>query len=235
MYGMMQRLNETVERLLSEKTPRALLDRMQKELREVHVDRFALLRFAHSGEPLGKWMMGFRASPKWIEVYKHRDDPSADPIIKRCRETVEPFFWHEAADADRIKRAEALQLLEALIIPVPGPHGIVGAEWMGGPSREKLHKYRVIIQAIGFACYYHLQRLLDKESDPPTAIKRLLSDRERDILYLVADGMSSNEAAKHLNLSPRTVEWHVHKAMNKLRAKNRIQAVVLALRDGLID
>lgn len=47
--------------------------------------------------------------------------------------------------------------------------------------------------------------------------------------------MSSNEAAKHLNLSPRTVEWHVHKAMNKLRAKNRIQAVVLALRDGLID
>jgi DNA-binding NarL/FixJ family response regulator len=37
-----------------------------------------------------------------------------------------------------------------------------------------------------------------------------------------------------LRLSERTVEWHVTQAMKKLDAKNRIQTVVLAIRDGLI-
>jgi hypothetical protein len=37
-----------------------------------------------------------------------------------------------------------------------------------------------------------------------------------------------------INISDRTVEWHVERTMRKLGANNRIQAVVLALRDGLI-
>ena len=50
----------------------------------------------------------------------------------------------------------------------------------------------------------------------------------------MSDGLAAAEIADFLNLSPRTVEWHVDKAMKKLGAKNRIQAVVLAIRDGLI-
>jgi DNA-binding NarL/FixJ family response regulator len=51
---------------------------------------------------------------------------------------------------------------------------------------------------------------------------------------LVAQGLSSSAIARTLRLSERTVEWHVKQAMKKLDAKNRIQAVVLAIRDGLI-
>ena len=54
------------------------------------------------------------------------------------------------------------------------------------------------------------------------------------MLDLVADGLSAQDIAEKINLSDRTVEWHISQAMRKLGAKNRVQAVVLAIRDGLI-
>ena len=82
--------------------------------------------------------------------------------------------------------------------------------------------------------YYHLQRHCDKEPDPPVTASKL-SKRERDVLDLVADGLSAQEIAEKINLSYRTVEWHISQAMRRLGAKNRVQAVVLAIRDGLIS
>jgi DNA-binding CsgD family transcriptional regulator len=230
----MYRLQEIVDRLLREKTPRSLLDSMHKVLREVGVEHFALMRFAHTGEPLDKWVIGYRAPPQWIEAYRHRDDPNADPIVKHSRETVEPFFWSDVIDDEGARKARGMHVPEGLVIPVPGPYGCVGTMWMGGRTRESLQKYKVVIQAIGLSCYYHLQRHCDEEPDPPATTSRL-SKRERAVLDLVADGLSAQEIAEQVNLSARTVEWHMHQAMKKLGAKNRVQAVVLAIRDGLIS
>ena len=44
--------------------------------------------------------------------------------------------------------------------------------------------------------------------------------------------MSSEEIADMLHISDRTVDWHVSKAMDRLHAKNRVQAVVLAMQKG---
>ena len=229
----MHRLQEIVDQLLREKTPRSLLDSMQKVLREVGVEYFALMRFAHTGEPLDKWVIGYRAPPKWIEAYRHRDDPNADPVVKRSRETVEPFFWSDVIDDERVRKARGRGVEEFLIIPVPGPYGCVGTMWMGG-GRENLLKYKLVIQAIGLSCYYHLQRHCDEEPDPPVTTSRL-KKREHDVLDMVADGLSAQEIAEQINLSVRTIEWHMHQAMQKLGAKNRVQAVVLAIRNGLIS
>ena len=50
-----------------------------------------------------------------------------------------------------------------------------------------------------------------------------------------SDGLSNQEIAEQINLSTRTVEWYMHQAMRKLGAKNRVQAVVLAIRNGVIN
>jgi len=121
----MYRLQEIVDRLLREKTPRSLLDSMHKVLREVGVEHFALMRFAHTGEPLDKWVIGYRAPPQWIEAYRHRDDPNADPIVKHSRETVEPFFWSDVIDDEGARKARGMHVPEGLVIPVPGPYGCV--------------------------------------------------------------------------------------------------------------
>jgi DNA-binding NarL/FixJ family response regulator len=61
-----------------------------------------------------------------------------------------------------------------------------------------------------------------------------LTKREREVLRLLADGLKNEEIGKRLFLSPETVRTHVQKAMRKLEADTRTQAVALALRQSLI-
>jgi DNA-binding NarL/FixJ family response regulator len=60
-----------------------------------------------------------------------------------------------------------------------------------------------------------------------------LTDREREITVLVATGLSNDEIAAHLVLSPATVKTHVNRAMVKVGARDRAQLVVFAHRCGL--
>jgi DNA-binding NarL/FixJ family response regulator len=61
-----------------------------------------------------------------------------------------------------------------------------------------------------------------------------LTQRERDVLRLLADGLSNEEIGRELFISPETVRTHVRKAMARLDADTRTQAVATALRHSLI-
>jgi DNA-binding NarL/FixJ family response regulator len=61
-----------------------------------------------------------------------------------------------------------------------------------------------------------------------------LTAREREIMALVATGMSNDEIAADLHLSPLTVKTHVSRAMLKLGARDRAQLVVIAYQTGLV-
>jgi DNA-binding NarL/FixJ family response regulator len=62
-----------------------------------------------------------------------------------------------------------------------------------------------------------------------------LSAREREIIGLLAEGLTGDEVAERLFLSTETVKTHIRNAMTKLEARNRVHAIAIALRDGLID
>lgn len=64
---------------------------------------------------------------------------------------------------------------------------------------------------------------------------RVLTNREREILALLATGRSGEQIAAELFLSPETVRTHVRNAMRKLKARTRVHAVALALRLGEIS
>jgi DNA-binding NarL/FixJ family response regulator len=62
-----------------------------------------------------------------------------------------------------------------------------------------------------------------------------LTDREREVLVLVATGLSNDEIAAHLHLSPHTIKTHINRAMLKLDAHDRAQLVIAAYKSGLIS
>ena len=62
----------------------------------------------------------------------------------------------------------------------------------------------------------------------------LLTDREREVVALVAAGLSNEEIAEELFVSPATSRTHVSRAMIKLNARDRAQLVVLAYESGLV-
>ncbi|HET8981031.1 MAG TPA: response regulator transcription factor, partial [Solirubrobacteraceae bacterium] len=63
----------------------------------------------------------------------------------------------------------------------------------------------------------------------------LLSDREREVLDLIAAGSTNREIAEQLYLSPHTVKEHTSAVYRKLQARNRAEAVQRAQRIGLLS
>ena len=61
-----------------------------------------------------------------------------------------------------------------------------------------------------------------------------LTEREREVMALVAEGLSNDEIAKRLYVSPMTAKTHVSRAMTKLAARDRAQLVVYAYESGLV-
>jgi len=72
------------------------------------------------------------------------------------------------------------------------------------------------------------------EKRNPAALLDELTAREREIVALVAAGLSNDEIAAQLYLSPLTAKTHVSRAMSKLRVRDRAQLVVVAYESGLV-
>jgi DNA-binding NarL/FixJ family response regulator len=64
---------------------------------------------------------------------------------------------------------------------------------------------------------------------------RMLTERELEVLRAVATGLTNNEIARELRLSESTVKTHVSRALAKIGARDRVQAVIIAYEVGLVD
>lgn len=62
-----------------------------------------------------------------------------------------------------------------------------------------------------------------------------LSDREQEVLLLVAEGLTNQEIGDRLSLSENTIKKHLANVLDKLHLSNRVQAAVYAVREGLVD
>jgi two-component system nitrate/nitrite response regulator NarL len=81
-----------------------------------------------------------------------------------------------------------------------------------------------------------LQRLRATSASPreAEAIRSELSDREIQVLKLIANGKDNAQIAADLHISPKTVKNHISNILMKLQIENRIQAAVYAVRSGLV-
>jgi len=63
----------------------------------------------------------------------------------------------------------------------------------------------------------------------------VLTDREREVVRLVASGLSNDEIARELVISPLTAKTHITRAIAKLGVRDRVQLVIIAFEDGLVS
>jgi DNA-binding NarL/FixJ family response regulator len=79
-----------------------------------------------------------------------------------------------------------------------------------------------------------LLRAQRSDTDAAETIRAELSDREIQVLKLIANGKDNAEIARQLFISPKTVKNHISNILMKLQIENRIQAAVYAVRSGIV-
>jgi DNA-binding NarL/FixJ family response regulator len=107
-------------------------------------------------------------------------------------------------------------------------------------TSELLHAVRVVARGEALLAPAITRRLIQTfaagprpGADAPAALA-MLTDREREVLTLVAAGLSNDEIANQLVLSPATARTHVSRIITKLAVRDRAQLVVLAYESGLV-
>lgn len=102
-----------------------------------------------------------------------------------------------------------------------------------------LHAVRVAARGDALLAPSITRRLIDRYVTEPRptnadAVLKWLTNREREALTLVAQGLSNEEIADRMTISPVTAKTHVNRAMTKLHARDRAQLVILAYESGLV-
>lgn len=177
----------------------------------------------------------------WNNEYEQKNLRSIDPVVAHCNQSMLPILWSENLFSKVPSLWEALvaQGLE---------HGWSQSfhdEESGLCSILSLARSHCPITAmelyenLGFSVFMcsHLHALvaqsLPKRSAKPTTPH--LSPREIDVLELAAAGKTAEESARILNLSARTIHFHIQSSIDKLGVSNKIAAIIAALKAGYLN
>ncbi len=103
---------------------------------------------------------------------------------------------------------------------------------------DLLHGIRVAARGEALLSPSITRRLIDefvsRRPEPARGGLPELTNREREVVALVGRGLSNDEIAAHMVISPATAKTHVSRAMTKLDARDRAQLVVFAYEAGLV-
>lgn len=115
-----------------------------------------------------------------------------------------------------------------------GAHGYL----TGNASPEQLCEAMLVVAGGEFyidpAIASKVVASVGRKNERRARVSRELSPREVAVLHRLAAGMRSSEIARDLYITERTVKYHITSLFNKLRSRNRAQAVKIALQNGLI-
>src|SRR5690606_10671564 len=123
-------------------------------------------------------------------------------------------------------------------VPLPGP-GRRPHPQLPGPDRDLVEACRATMRGEPFlypgAVNALIRNYLDLTRDSGHVPAKAITDREEEILKLVAEGHTSQQIADLLTISPKTVERHRANLLSKLGLKDRLELTRYAIRVGLIE
>jgi DNA-binding CsgD family transcriptional regulator len=180
---------------------------------------------------------------EFTQIYADPGLQRRDPVMQHCKRQSVPIIWdqdtyvesgvgelweHQASYGYRTGIAMALHLPE-------GKHFLLGVDRESPlpDDTEELQRLVADLQLFAVHAQDSAMRLLLPLAQQPDRPK--LTPRELEALRWTMEGKTAWEAGVLLGISERTVVFHVNNAMHKLGCINKQQAVLKALRLGLID
>lgn len=227
---------------------RQLEQQLEQYLTSVGIDNFAFTYYSYYPNSLNKIKYSFASSHymTWHEHFVSEGYDDIDSTLDEVYQTILPIYWNLSQQLQEAKTPREIQMRqdsiafgieEGLSIPVHGPQEdfailvLIKRREQNylGDWEELQHK----LFPVAYYYYYYLQKqlLLEQSSTPE---KNQLNPREVQCLTLVAKQYSVTKIAKTLNITERTVNYHIQRLNKKLGTKNKYQSVIKALQKNLI-
>lgn len=169
---------------------------------------------------------------EWRERYSREGLVTLDPVVATARTQIQPIFWQRVRAHDEqmqvMDAAYTMGLRDGVSFPLRGPNGERGAlsfirDTVGVDEGQRV--------SLGAVSPYVMDAMIrcSKGDD-----RQVLSHTEQQCLFWAAAGKTTEEIGIIINMPARTVTHHIKRAVRKLGATNRDQAVAYAALRGLI-
>lgn len=178
----------------------------------------------------------------YMALYLRDYSPLRDRAFEICFRRLLPLDWAEVRSKDETVQhihevAERFGVgRHGISIPIREP-GVGDAMFSINFECEDRHwaevRHNLVNSAHLFAHYYH-QRMKSVIAARTVAAEFDLSPREREVLQWAAEGKTARETAHLLSLSESAVNLYASRAMTKLRARTKAQAVAIAIRNNIL-
>ncbi len=177
----------------------------------------------------------------WLERYWEASHYTHDPVIAHCSQRLVPVIWHElpseGLSRQVMNEATEFGLRYGLSMPIHGPNGDLGILSLAvdrklAVAQEISRRALPYVQILAGHIHEAVRRVTIKVGETAPI---LLTEREQDCMRWVADGKTSWEISQVLNMSERTVNFHINNVMIKLDVRNRQHAIARAVLQGLIN
>lgn len=189
----------------------------------------------------GHWPEG------WRKIYISKKYGMIDPVRRMLTIAQRPFRWRDAIHNYRddpyrkrvlrlLQDAAKYDLFDGYAFPIHGRTGLIGQFNIGGFPVDLSPVELSLFEAAGRKSFWRLLELRGQaaELEKQGVIDAELTRRQMEVLTLLADGMTSNEIAKKLQISSHTVDWYINIIQEKFNAKNRQHVIATAFRVGLV-
>lgn len=113
--------------------------------------------------------------------------------------------------------------------------GVQGYLLKGVPRRDLFDAIRVVHGGGSLLQPVVASKLLRQMQNPSAAVANPLTEREREVLLLLAQGLPNRQIAEALTVTERTVKFHVSAILGKLAVSNRTEAVAVAAQRGWVE
>ncbi|WP_018133456.1 response regulator transcription factor [Effusibacillus pohliae] len=200
--------------------------------------------FAYNSNNYGQGITGFQVDVRQIQSITEKVERV--PAINKAVLTKQPYYTAKALNEFPRQYVEQFRLLSTVVIPLLNDSQVVatviadcGENVYFQIDPNTLAKAKIFGSDAGkmFKHFLSLRRPPIPALPPAeqAVAAHPLTAREIEVLALMAEGLTMKEIAHHLHISEFTVRHHISSITQKLGAKNKAQAVALAVRQGVIQ
>jgi LuxR family quorum sensing-dependent transcriptional regulator len=229
-----------IDDLASQNDAASVMDAAGLLLKQHGIDHFVFSFVPTVNQSFADVMLGNRLPEGWMEAYNEKKFAADDPGFRYSKTTVRPFRWLKEAPFDPEREPRAVELLrlnrdfgleDGVVVPVISPGGRLGQVWFGGREFDLPVEQLRELPFMATSAFDRVLRLSGVPDVPP----QILTAREREVLTLAASGLTDDAIAVQLHISKRTATQHIVHCREKLGAATRTHAVMIAMRDRIIE